>query len=220
MALRYCICAVIGYLTGSLNFAVIVSKLKYKKDIRDYGSKNAGMTNTTRTFGKGAGALVFIGDFVKPMIACGISMFLISGNKNIVICGYIAGLATMLGHIFPLYFGLKGGKGVATMFGMALALSPAAAVIMAIPFFACLAISKMVSLSSMLASLFFPIGIFLIYNYFTFLNPAILNTDSFIPLIVSLFVPVIVIFMHRTNILRIIKGEERKVGKKNKETQK
>lgn len=102
------------------------------------------------------------------------------------------------------------------MFGMALALSPAVAVIMAIPFFVCLLISKMVSLSSMLSSLFFPIGAFVVYNYLTFLNPSTLNTEPLIPVIAGAVVSAIVIFMHRTNIQRIVKGEERKIGRKNK----
>ncbi len=213
MVLRYLLCALTGYLLGSLNFGIIVSKLLYKKDVRNYGSKNAGMTNTARTFGKNAGALVFTGDFIKPVAACYIAIFLISGGKNIMTCGYIAGLATIIGHVFPVFFGFKGGKGVATMFGMALALCPCAAVIMSIPFFACLLISKTVSLSSIIASLFFPVSTFLIYKYFAFLCPGAFVAKPLFAGVIALAASLIVIFMHRTNIRRILKGEERKIGK-------
>lgn len=213
MALRYFLCVLTGYLLGSLNFGIIVSRLLYKKDVRNYGSKNAGMTNTARTFGKNAGALVFTGDFIKPIAACLVAMFLLSGGKNITVCGYIAGLATVIGHVFPVFFGFKGGKGVATMFGMALALCPCAAVIMAVPFFLCLLISKTVSLSSIIASLFFPVSTFLIYSYFEFLCPGALVAQPMFASVVALAVSLLVIFMHRTNIQRILKGEERKIGK-------
>ena len=122
--LRYFISAVVGYLLGSLSFAVIVSKTKFKKDIRNYGSNNAGMTNTARTFGKKAAAVVFLGDFIKPMIAALIALFLISGEENPVGCAYVAGASAVIGHIFPVFFGFKGGKGVASMFGVTTVMSP------------------------------------------------------------------------------------------------
>lgn len=217
MALRYLICSVIGYLAGSLNFAIIISKLLYKKDIRDYGSKNAGMTNTARTFGKGAGILVFVGDFLKPAIPCYVSMLFVSGFKNVALCGYITGLAVIIGHIFPLYFGFKGGKGVAAMFGVATLLCPPAAFIMAVVFLICLAISKTVSLSSMVSSLFFPLGAYFVFSYMSYLLPDILVVEPIVPVIISSVISLLIIFMHRSNIARIIKGEERKIGGKSKQ---
>ena len=212
--LRYFISAVVGYLLGSLSFAVIVSKTKFKKDIRNYGSNNAGMTNTARTFGKKAAAVVFLGDFIKPMIAALIALFLISGKDNPVGCAYIAGTAAVIGHIFPVFFGFKGGKGVASMFGVATVMSPISVPILAVPFFVTLSASKMVSLSSIISAACVPVVTFVIYKFLPFLNPLLLRGDWKIPTVCTAIIAILVIFMHRSNIERIKKGEERKIGSK------
>ena len=98
-----------AYLLGSVNFAIIISGKKYKDDIRSHGSKNAGMTNMMRTYGKGAAALTLGGDALKAVISCIIG-YLVMGQFG----AYAAGLFCMLGHVFPLYYGFKGGKGVVT----------------------------------------------------------------------------------------------------------
>lgn len=216
--LHYLISAIVGYFLGSVSFAVIVSKTKYKKDIRDYGSNNAGMTNTARTFGKKAAAAVFIGDFVKPMVAAMLAVFLISGEDNSVGCGYIAGTAAVIGHIFPVFFGFKGGKGVASMFGVTTVMTPISVPILAIPFFTTLKASKMVSLSSIISAVCVPVVTFVIYRFLPFLNPPALRGDWKIPTFCTALIAALVIFMHRSNIERIKNGEERKIGsKKSKE---
>ena len=111
--------AVVSYLLGSCNSAIIVGKLIQKKDIRDYGSHNAGLTNTLRCFGKGCAALTLIGDLGKGIVAVllskGIFHLLQVGftdAQDLQLVGYIAGIFAILGHVFPLYYGFKGGKGV------------------------------------------------------------------------------------------------------------
>lgn len=211
--LDFVLCAVVGYLLGSLSFGIIVSKILFGKDIRDYGSNNAGMTNMLRTFGKGPGAVVFLGDFLKSVIAAVVSMFLLSGEQNIIICGYIGGVAAVVGHMFPLYFGFKGGKGAATALGVAMAMSPLAVPILAVPFAVTLLSSKMVSLASMITGVCFPIVTFFIYKYSSSLNSYI---SPVFPTAATAVIAVLVVVMHRSNIKRIIHGEERKIGKKNK----
>ena len=110
--------AVVSYLLGSCNSAIIVGKLIQKKDIRDYGSHNAGLTNTLRCFGKGCAALTLIGDLGKGIVAVllskGIFHLLQVGftdAQDLQLVGYIAGIFAILGHVFPLYYGFKGGKG-------------------------------------------------------------------------------------------------------------
>ena len=214
---HYFLSAVVGYILGSLSFAVIVSKAKYKKDIREYGSNNAGMTNTARTFGKKAAAVVFIGDFIKPMIAVLIAVFLISGKTDSAGCGYIAGTAAVIGHIFPVFFGFKGGKGVASMFGVTTVMTPISVPILAIPFFTTLKASKTVSLSSIISAVCVPVVTFVIYKFLPFLNPPVMRGDWKIPTVCTALIAALVIFMHRSNIERIKNGEERKIGSEKSE---
>ncbi len=107
---------VLSYLFGSVNFAIIVTKLFAKKDIRDFGSGNAGMTNVLRTLGKGPAALTFLGDFAKGALSVLITRLvftvLLKQPDNFVV-EYAAAFSALLGHIFPLYYGFKGGKGIA-----------------------------------------------------------------------------------------------------------
>lgn len=211
--IRYLLSAITGYILGSLSFGIIVSKLKYKKDIRDYGSNNAGMTNTARTFGKKAAAVVFIGDFLKPILACIIAVFLISDGTDKASFGYIAGTSAILGHIFPMFFQFRGGKGVASMFGVSALMCPASIPILAVVFFLTLTVSKTVSLSSMISAVFVPIVTFIIYKYFDFLIPTVFSGNWLIPTVCTALTSVTVIFMHRSNIGRLLRGEERKIGK-------
>lgn len=207
----YFICALIGYLLGSLNFGILISKLLFNKDVRNYGSKNAGMTNTARTFGKKAGAMVFTGDCLKSVAACLIAVKLSKFGTDTVLCGYIAGLFTVIGHIFPVYFKFKGGKGVATALGVTAAMSPVAAPVVLIPFIITLAISKMVSLSSIIAVASAPVITFIIYRYLPFINPSSYNHSALIPTVIISVIAVIIILKHISNIKRIINGNENKI---------
>lgn len=186
---------VISYLLGSVNTSIVVSKLFSKSDIRKSGSGNAGMTNTMRVMGKKAGIIVVFGDMLKTIIAMLICGFI--GGENAMI---FAGLGVVLGHVFPLYFGFRGGKGVLTGVTIVLFADFRVGLISLLIFFILILITKMVSVGSVLATFFTPI------TYYIFNKEAILN------LVIISIVSLLIIVKHRTNIIRIIKGEENKIG--------
>ena len=144
------VCAVIGYLLGSINSGVIISHF-YGKDVREVGSGNAGATNMTRNFGKKAGMLTFGGDFLKASIALTICRF-IFGFEG----AFIAGIFCIIGHAYPLYFKFKGGKGVVCIAAMGLFTTPLILVIMLVIFTVVLFGFKMVSFASIMTMLIYP----------------------------------------------------------------
>ncbi|TDL86223.1 glycerol-3-phosphate 1-O-acyltransferase [Vibrio vulnificus] len=185
----------LSYLIGSISFALVVGKLFYKTDIRGYGSGNLGATNTFRVLGKKAGLIVAIADLLKGTFACLLPQ-IFNSTVNPIICGLLA----ILGHVFPVFAGFKGGKAVATSTGVLLFLTPLGTLTGFVVFILTLILSKYVSLSSMLAG----IAIF-IYS---------LIFEDKVIIALSLFISVLVIILHRQNIKRIIKGTENKIGKK------
>ena len=187
---------ILSYLIGSISFALVVGKLFYKTDIRGYGSGNLGATNTFRVLGKKAGLIVAVADLLKGTVACLLPQML-NSTVNPIICGLLA----ILGHVFPIFAGFKGGKAVATSTGVFLFLTPLGTLIGFVVFTLTLIISKYVSLSSMLAG----IAIF-IYS---------LIFEEKVIVAISLLISVFVIILHRQNIKRIINGTENKIGKKN-----
>ena len=152
--------ALIGYLLGSLNFALILSKKMYGDDIRTHGSKNAGTTNMMRTYGNKAAAFTIIGDMLKAVLSVVIGCFLM----GIFHGGYAAALGCMIGHIFPLYYNFKGGKGVATAAAAILVLNPMAFLCVIAVFLICVICTRYISLGSVLAAAVFPLITF--YSYF------------------------------------------------------
>ncbi|MEH6945175.1 glycerol-3-phosphate 1-O-acyltransferase PlsY [Bacillus sp. JJ722] len=182
----------LSYLIGSISFALVVGKLFYKTDIRDYGSGNLGATNTYRVLGKNAGLIVAITDLLKGTFACLLPQIL-NSTVNPIICGLLA----IFGHVFPVFSGFKGGKAVATATGVLLFLTPLGTLTGLVVFILTLIFSKYVSLSSMLAG----IGIF-IYS--------VIFEDKVI-IVLSLFISILVIILHRQNIKRIVKGIENKI---------
>jgi acyl phosphate:glycerol-3-phosphate acyltransferase len=182
----------LSYLIGSISFALVVGKLFYKTDIRGYGSGNLGATNVYRVLGKKAGLIVAIADLLKGTFACLLPQIL-NSTANPIICGLLA----ILGHVFPVFAGFKGGKAVATATGVLLFLTPLGTLTGFIVFILTLILSKYVSQSSTLAG----IAIF-IYS--------LIYEDKVI-IALSLFISVLVIFLHRQNIKRIIKGTENKI---------
>ncbi len=202
--LYWILSAAVAYLLGSLSFGIILSKVKYKKDIRDYGSNNAGMTNTLRTFGKGAAAFVFIFDALKGALAALLAKYLLCGDQDPVLCAYIAVLFAVLGHMFPVYFKFKGGKGAATALGATTALQPLTFPLVMIPFFIVVLTTKMVSLASIISGVLLPVVTFCIYHF--------KGEPTLVPTLGTALLAVLIIFMHRSNIKRILKGEERKIG--------
>lgn len=204
--------AVISYLLGSCNSAIIVGKLIQKKDIRDYGSHNAGLTNTLRCFGKGCAALTLIGDLGKGIVAVllskGIFHLLQVGFtdvQDLQLVGYIAGIFAILGHVFPLYYGFKGGKGVLVGVSVFLVIDWRVFCILIGVFAIVLILSKYVSLSSMIAAGCCPIVTFLMQHFRAEPLPLwyqLVNTAM------AALMGGWVIFMHRSNMERLKNGTE------------
>ena len=164
--------AVFSYLLGSFNSAILVVRLLKHKDVRDYGSHNAGLTNTLRCFGKGCAALTLLGDMGKGILAVflsrGICMLLDTGltaQNDVHFIGYIAGIFAILGHVFPLYYHFKGGKGVAATAAMVLVLDPLTFLTCILLFILIVAASKYLSLGSVMMSLLYPLIQNRIYTY-------------------------------------------------------
>lgn len=199
--------AVISYLLGSISFAVIVSRLFAKDDVRSHGSGGAGMTNVLRTYGKGPAVVTAVGDFSKAVAAIFLSRWLFGFvGITYVDAGYIAGLFALLGHVYPLYFGFRGGKGVMTTLGIVLVINPVVFLIIVAIFLPLILITKIVSLASVLGALSYPV--------ITYIMARALNRP---PLFNTLFAAVyaaIILIMHRGNIKRLLNGTEYKFGQK------
>ncbi len=194
-----------AYLIGSIPSALIISKKFFGIDIRDYGSGNMGATNTFRVLGSKYGTIVMILDIVKGAVAVGLYTFLpyyFSSDMELLRTNFMIGLglAAVVGHIFPIYANFKGGKGVATLFGMILAIQPWVALSCVGVFVFVLFLTRYVSLSSILAALFLPICVLWIWNEHEPLYR-----------IFTLLVAFLVIFTHQKNIGRILKGVESRV---------
>lgn len=189
--------AIVSYLLGSLNFGVIISKLR-GKDVRECGSGNAGATNMTRVYGKKIGILTFVGDALKAVLSCIIGIVLVGS-----LGGFVAGFFCVVGHAFPVYFKFKGGKGVACMAAVVLVTSPVCFLILLAIYIVLLLGFKMVSFASVMTVIIYP---FLLSS-----------TNGYgLQIIVALFCSILVVFLHRENIARIFHHEEPKInlGKK------
>lgn len=206
-----------AYLIGSVNFAVIFSKLFTGKDVRDSGSGNAGATNTLRTAGKKAGILTFLFDALKGFVACSIGKvaftYIYTATKlelfNSVYGAYLCCIAIMLGHIFPVFFGFKGGKAVACSVGTFAVCCPIAIIMGLIGFVLSILVSKIVSLSSLIATVIV-VGVSVAYQ---FLAEGV--TYNILPVIImSLIAGFIVFIKHKDNIIRLFRGEEKKIFSK------
>lgn len=208
---------IIAYTLGSLNSAIIVSRLFYGEDIRTRGSGNAGLTNILRSYGKRAAVFVLMGDMLKTALAilvCAV-FFGFHYNHGISLddgyC-YMAGLFAVLGHVFPVFYEFKGGKGVLVTATMALILTPIPFTFLLFVFIAVVAMSKFVSLGSVVVAVLYPV---VVNGYIKF----VFNSSS--PGILSLCTIILAIFIvwcHRTNLVRISNGTENKLsfGNKNK----
>lgn len=191
-----------GYLVGSIPSAVWVGRTFYNIDVREYGSGNAGATNTFRVLGKKPGIAVLIMDVLKGFLAVKLAYILgdydskspefIDFELALAVCG-------LLGHIFPVYVGFRGGKGVATMLGILVAIHPEAALVCALVFIITLFFTGYVSMSSMMAGITFPIVIMVFYSTNSSIN------------IFSLAVAILILVTHQRNIERIINKEESRV---------
>lgn len=192
-----------AYLIGSIPSAVWVGKSFYGIDVREYGSGNAGATNTFRVLGKRPGTAVLIMDILKGFLAVKVAYILgdyetqspefIDFELALAVCG-------LLGHVFPVYVGFRGGKGVATMLGILIGVHPPAAAVCAVVFLVSFATSRYVSLSSMLAGIAFPVVIMVFYSTNSSIN------------IFSLAVAIMILVTHQRNIERLFAGEESRVN--------
>lgn len=204
-----------SYAFGSFSSAIIVSKALYKEDIRTHGSGNAGLTNMLRTYGKGAAALTLIGDMLKTALAIGIAalIFGINYNNGISISGicYLSGLCAVLGHVYPVFYGFKGGKGVLVTATMALILSPIIFVTLLSVFIIIVIITRYVSLGSIIVASLFPVAV-CTYSYF------IGGALPVLTVICTVALGIFVVWCHRSNIKRLLTHTEKKisVGKKEK----
>jgi len=188
----------LAYFIGAIPSSVWIGKKFYNIDVREHGSGNAGATNTFRVIGKKAGVIVLLLDILKAWFATAI-LSMLANNQSI---DYMLalGLVSVLGHVFPIYIGFRGGKGIASLLGVIIAIHPLASLYSIIVFITTLLISRFVSLSSILAACAFP---FLIIVYFQ-------NTHKSL-IIFSLMVAVLVIFTHKKNIERLFNKVESKV---------
>ena len=186
-----------AYLLGSINFAIIISGKKYKEDIRAHGSKNAGMTNMMRTYGKSAAVLTLVGDALKAIISCIIG-YLAIGQLG----AYAAGLFCMIGHVFPLYYGFKGGKGVVTAAATVLMTDPLVFLILITLFIIMVAIWRYISLASITCIGLYPLVLSFTTKLFAGkISPFILFT---------VLMAFLIIGKHWPNIQRLREGTESK----------
>ena len=197
----------LAYLIGSIPSAVWIGKTFFGKDVREHGSKNSGATNTFRVLGAKAGIIVLLADILKGVLAVSLTYFFKPYTQSFSFEYYklLLGLTAVLGHVFSVFVKFKGGKGVATMFGIVLSVFPIAAAIGIGVFILVFAFTRYVSLGSMLGSLSFPITVILIQQHHDL--PIVL---------LAFFIPSLIIYTHRTNIKRLLRGEENKLDLKRK----
>lgn len=191
-----------AYFLGSIPTAVWVSRAFFGIDIRDYGSGNAGATNTFRVLGKKWGTFVMIADMLKAIVAVKLAFFLPESFDNelyLINLQIGLGLAAVVGHIFPIWAEFRGGKGVASLFGMVLGIQPNVALCCVGVFVLVLFLTRWVSLSSILASIAFPVFILVIFN-----EPEHLYR------VFAIAVALLVLLTHQKNIGRILRGSENK----------
>ncbi len=205
----------LGYFLGSLNFSIIVVRMMTGRDIRDMGSKNAGLTNTLRCAGKSCALFTLLGDLLKGIIAVALARGfchllhagMMPGNDTHYI-GYIAGFFAILGHVFPIYYSFKGGKGVLVGAASFLAVDYKVFLALLAIFVVMLALSKYVSLASIISTAYCPLATLLM----SWLIDGFSFGRSFLYMVLSLPMAAMVIWMHRSNIERLIDGIDNKVS--------
>ena len=200
----------IAYLLGSIPSAVWIGKTWYGIDVREHGSNNSGATNTFRVLGKNAGITVLIIDIVKGFLAVYLPVLIYFGSETrmeeeLIHIQIIAAITAVLGHVFPIFAGFKGGKGVATSLGIIIGIHPPTAFVCLTLFLIVFLTTKFVSFGAICSSIAFPIVLVFIFK----------TTDLYL-ILFSIFLSFAVIFAHRKNITRLIKGKENKMNLFNK----
>ena len=197
--------AIIAYLIGSINFSIILSKKIAGFDVRQKGSGNAGTTNMLRSVGKKAAVITLICDILKGVVAILIAIILgnIVPTQNKALLVQVAGIFVILGHTFPIFFGFKGGKGVATSLGILLMSNWKIGLICLVFALVLMPLTKIVSLGSVAAAILFPVLTIFI------------NTNYIVPgnyLVYSIILAILVVFNHRENVKRLLNGTENKIS--------
>jgi glycerol-3-phosphate acyltransferase PlsY len=204
---------ILAYLFGSIPTAVWIGQAFYNVDVREYGSGNAGATNTFRVLGKKAGIPVMLLDILKGWTATNLAYVIgvttTGAYHSIAFTNYelALGIAAVMGHLFPVFAGFRGGKGIATLFGMILAINLPAALLCVLVFVVTLLITRYVSLASILAGFIYPIGV-------TFIFPVYIKSV----IIYGMCIFILVLVTHQKNIERLLKGKESKVNLFKKKT--
>lgn len=206
------VCVIIGYVCGLFQTGYIYGKIKHV-DIRQLGSGNAGTTNALRTLGFKAGLITFLGDCLKAVVAAYIArkLFGSSHADTMPLLVIYTGLGTVLGHNFPFYLGFKGGKGIAATAGMILAFNGPMAIIGFFTFIITVAITRYVSLGSLLLMTGFFIELIVLGNRGTFHLSGLYLYELYV---VGFALTALAFYRHRANIVRLVKGTERKLGQK------
>lgn len=221
--------AAIGYLLGSISFSIIITRLfERKADIRTMGSGNAGFTNVLRSVGKLPAVLTFIGDFGKGVLAVLLGRLMFqcfseagaASYMELQYGAYLAGVACLFGHLFPCYFGFKGGKGVLTTAAMMLLIDWRVFLIEIVIFLIIFLLTKIISLSSIIAALLYPISTFCVVFFGDYLPNQNVQTHPvnlsyvIITTVITACVAAVVVVKHHSNIRRILHGEEKKITSK------
>lgn len=209
----YILMAIVAYLIGSVNFSIIFSKKFAGFDVREKGSGNAGTTNMLRSAGKGLAALTLVCDILKGVVSIVIAYLIgkISNEAFPEVVVQVAGIFTVIGHTFPIYFGFRGGKGVATSLGILLLINWQIGLICLVFALLIMVLTRTVSIGSIMAAVLFPVlTIFMVADES---SHYIVKDGNYV--IFGIIMALIVIFNHRSNLIRIMKGEENKVSFKN-----
>lgn len=216
------IVAIIGYLLGSISFSILITRFfKNKTDIRSMGSGNAGFTNVLRSVGFWPALLTFLGDFGKGIVACLVGQFVFSQINLQGVPGfcitqygiYIAGIACLIGHVYPCFFGFRGGKAILTSFSLLIMTDWRVAFLALALFLIVVFSSRLVSLGSILAAVSYPITTFCVTYFFDYLGGRRPATFGYTVIVTTLAVllGVFVIYKHKSNLIRLLNGEEKKL---------
>lgn len=208
IGLGFVFCIAASYLLGSVNFALVISKVFYHDDVRNHGSGNAGATNIGRSYGKKAAVLTFLGDGLKGVVAILIACAIFGHSTNdfyyiyLVYASYISAFFCIFGHVFPCFSHFRGGKGFATMAMCVIALNPFIALVLLCLYIPLVAMTRYISLGSVVIALFYPI---LLHSFDT------VTMRYGIPSVIALMIAALVTWAHRGNLKRIMDRTERKL---------
>ncbi len=195
------LCIIVPYLLGSINFAIIFSEKIHHDDVRSHGSGNAGSTNMLRTYGMKSALLTFVGDILKAVVSALIGLFVMPYYTGFM---YVAALMCMIGHAFPIYYGFKGGKGVACLAGVILVTNPPLFILLLLVFVFVVLLSHYVSLGSIICAVAYPILNNIMPFYVSPVPPIGIGA--------AVLMGVFVVFLHRKNIVRLMEGKESKIS--------